>query len=303
MHVVVVEPSRVGQRFIERMLLGHASAITSFADGDQAYDFILNNPDVAVVLTSIELAGRSGLELLWDLRLLAQSGRPIYSIALSATHEEAKLAEALDCGADDFVNKPPRAMELQARLRAATRAVSLQQGLIYAATRDSMTDLLNRRAFFETLRAWQFDIDPSDQSQPYLAILDIDHFKSVNDTHGHDVGDQAIVAVARIAKDRFPETAARIGGEEFALLLNAQSIEQARDHCETLRQSCQALEMATGDGVLRLTVSIGLTVVSKSCDVDILYKEADLALYDAKRRGRNQVRVYSPRDIPNEAVA
>src|SRR5207237_4028964 len=120
-----------------------------FVDGREALDHIKANAEVDVLITSTEPASLSGIELCWETRLLASCGRPIHIILMSSNRDQAHLVQALDCGADDFIGKPPAARELFARLRSAERMLSMQRDLIRLATTDPLTGLLNRRAFFE----------------------------------------------------------------------------------------------------------------------------------------------------------
>ncbi len=300
MHIVVVDPSSVVRKILARALDGHIEKISDFADGNEAYQFLLANPDVDIVITSLELSGRSGLELVWDCRLLCDGGRPLYTIAMSATNEERKLAEALDGGADDFINKPPHIVELHARVRAARRALALQTQLIDAAYRDSLTGLSNRRAFYNQLNEAMND---NLAKKTFLAIADIDHFKSINDTHGHDIGDDAIVAVGSVLTALFQDKAARIGGEEFAILLNACSPTEAIKHCDEFRLACADLEIRTPLNGIGLTVSVGLCEVFSGSDQSIAFKSADQALYHAKRGGRNQVHFFDQETAVHKDVA
>lgn len=300
MHIVLVDPSSVIRKILAQALNDRASKISDFPDGDEAYDFILANPDVTIVITSLELRGRSGLELIWDLRLLCDGGRPLYTIALSASDEEKKLAEALDGGADDFISKPPHIVELLAHIRAARRAVALQTQLIDAAYRDGLTGLNNRRAFYQQLNDAMAN---RSGARKYLAIADIDHFKSINDTHGHDVGDEAIIAVASALTGHFGDKAARIGGEEFAILLDDGTPTHAMSQLEAFRQTCADLKIRVQGKVITLTISAGVCEIAPGFDETVAFKSADQALYDAKRNGRNQVCFFSSDSHQQKDVA
>jgi PleD family two-component response regulator len=141
----------------------------------------------------------SGVELCWETRLLATYQRPIYVLMMSTQYDHRSLIEALDSGADDFIGKPPLAEELYARLRAAERIASIQRELIRLAITDPLTGLCNRRGFFEQATEACARTAAPDGSLSAI-ILDIDNFKQINDSYGHETGDEAIRACARAAR-------------------------------------------------------------------------------------------------------
>ena len=194
MRVVLVDPSRTVLKCVTRMLETGQHEARPFCDGHAALDYIKSDPGVGALITSAELFSMSGIELCWETRLAASGRRPIYILLMSASQDRHTLVEALDSGADDFISKPPIPEELYARLRAAARMAAMQQDLIRLATTDPLTGLLNRRAFFD--QAAEVSAR-AEAGAPLSAImLDIDHFKRINDNFGHDAGDEAIRAIA-----------------------------------------------------------------------------------------------------------
>src|ERR1041385_4719061 len=149
MRVVLVDPSRTMRLFVKRLLEARDHEVLPFADGGNALACLRENPDVAALITSVELDGMSGLELCWEARVLAGRDRPIYVILMSSSIDNSNLGEALDSGADNFISKPPIADELYARLRAAERFGAMQRELVRLASVDPLTGLHNRRVFFE----------------------------------------------------------------------------------------------------------------------------------------------------------
>jgi PleD family two-component response regulator len=197
----------------------------------EALDYIAAHTNVGAMLTSAELASMSGVDMCLKVRRLAGKRRPIYILMMSASNDRHNLIEALDGGADDFINKPPNAEELYARLRAAERLGVLQRDLIRMATTDPLTGVANRRAFFEAAG----EHFSKGTIEPTAAIMiDIDHFKAINDTYGHDVGDEAIRRVAAIAMSG-EDVTGRLGGEEFAILLPGRPMQDAMAVAERLR--------------------------------------------------------------------
>ncbi len=283
MRVVLVDPSRTVLKCVTRILAARDHEVRPFLDGREALAHIAANEDVDALITSAELITMSGMELCWETRLLAGSRRPIYVIMMSSNSDRHRLIEALDSGADDFIGKPPAAEELYARLRAAERLESMHRELIRLATVDPLTGALNRRAFFERAA------EALNKCDALSAImLDIDHFKRINDVYGHDVGDEAIREVAHAAASA-DAILGRLGGEEFALVLAGRALADAVDAAERLRQAVDALRFATPKGEMTLTCSFGVSERAPGDSIDQLLKRADVALYAAKTGGRNRV--------------
>jgi diguanylate cyclase (GGDEF)-like protein len=283
MRVVLVDPSRTMRLFVTRLLVARDHEVLPFADGHEALACMRQDAQVAALITSGELGAMSGLELCWETRVLAGRDRPIYVILMSSSIDKSKLGEALDSGADDFISKPPVADELNARLRAAERLGSMQRELVRLASVDSLTGLHNRRVFFELAE------DARAQGGELTAImLDVDHFKRINDLYGHDVGDQAIAAVAEVAAVE-DAIIGRLGGEEFAVLLKGMSLYEGAALAERLRARMAALRFDTANGPMTLTCSFGVSERRPGDSIDDLLKRADVALYAAKTGGRNRV--------------
>jgi two-component system, cell cycle response regulator len=286
MHVVLVEPSRAAADFVARMLSARNHQVRTFADGHEALACIKSDPDIDAVITAPEPHSMSGLELCWETRLVAGSQRPIYVILMSTSPSEDRLALALGHGADDILNNPPAADELYERLRAAERFGHMQRELIRLAVTDSLTGMFNRRGFFE--QALQ-PCRRAEEGTPLCAIMaDIDDFKRINDEHGHDAGDKAIFAVAHELMSGSWH-AGRLGGEEFALLVEGRNLAEAATIAERLRERIAALRIPTGEDRLSLTCSFGVSEWRAGDSIDPLLKRADMALYEAKLTGRDRV--------------
>jgi two-component system cell cycle response regulator len=295
MHIVVVDPSRTVRRLLTQQLAAGGYVGHAFDDAGEALACVKSNPEVGAVITSIMLPSMAGLELCWETRLLA-ARRPMYIIVMAAASERHMRIEALDSGADDFINKPFAAEDLYARLRAAERVGKLQRELIELATFDSLTGVLNRRAFFT--RAAEACAAAEAGMGLVAIMLDVDLFKQVNDRHGHDVGDAVLCAVAKTGAEQ-AEIFGRLGGEEFALLLEGATPEYAMAFAEQLRCRMATLDFIGYDGVFRVTCSFGLAEWQPGDGIDRLLKRADIALYEAKSNGRNRV-VMAPLDRRRE---
>ncbi len=286
MRVVLCEPSRTAADFVGQMLAARDHEVRTFADGQDALACIKSDTDVAALITAPEPHSLSGLELCWETRLLAGSQRPIYVIMMSDSTSEDRLAVALDHGADDILHNPPAADELYARLRAAERVGHMQRELIRLAVTDSLTGMYNRRGFFEQA------VKPcqrASEGAPLCGIMaDIDYFKRINDSYGHDAGDKAIFAVAHelMSGDWH---AGRLGGEEFALLLQGRTMAEAAKTAEALRRQIAALRIPLAEGTLSMTCSFGVSEWWPGDSIDTLLKRGDMALYEAKLGGRDRV--------------
>jgi two-component system, cell cycle response regulator len=268
------------------MLEARGHQVLPYADEREALAQIRSDPCIEAVITSAELTHMSGLELCWETRLIATCRRPIYVLMMSTQYDQRSLIEALDSGADDFIGKPPLAEELYARLRAAERISSMQRELIRLATIDPLTGLCNRRGFFEL--ATEACARTSPEGSLSAIILDIDNFKYINDSYGHETGDEALRACARTAK-MDEALAGRLGGDEFALLLEERTLPQAIEIAEDLRLRLAARPFDTGKGQITLTWSVGVGEANPGDTVDQILARADSALYNAKLAGRNRV--------------
>ena len=281
MRIVVVDSSRTVLKAVSKLLESDRHTVVTFADAAEALDFIKSDRETSVLITSVELTSMSGLELCRETRLLSGRDRTIYIVLMSSNCEEHRLVSALDSGADEFIMKPLIAEELYARLRSAQRLLRLQGELIRLARIDPLTGVLNRRAFFETAEQVA--------RMPFAAIMfDVDHFKEINDSCGHDVGDQVLHVIGREASSR-GGVVGRLGGEEFAVLLEGANLEVGAAHAELLRVVLAELSFDIGHDELSVTCSLGVAEGRPGETIDQSLKRADAALYAAKEGGRNRV--------------
>ena len=259
--------------------------VIAFADGVEALAFIAQDDNVRALITSTQPLSISGIELCAAARKLSGARRALHVILMSSTDDYYLAVTALDNGADDFIHKPPNPDELRARLRLADRVTLMKQQLIQHATTDSLTGLLNRRAFFdsaaEVCRA-------ADAGKALSAIMfDIDHFKRINDTFGHEMGDRVLEAVGALVKtaDRF---AARLGGEEFCVLA-CGDIADGLECAGELQRSIRALHFDRDGEIFNITCSFGVAEWEKGDALDRMLRRADIAMYEAKKSGRDRI--------------
>lgn len=179
----------------------------------------------------------------------------------------------------------------EGKLRAMTESLSARsESLEHAALTDSLTGTQNRRFFDDALREYLLEFGRIDKPVG-LMVLDLDQFKLVNDTHGHDAGDEVLRQVAHCLKDmtRYHDVVARLGGEEFAIVAPNMNQESLLKLAERIRKAIATMTVNVGNVRLRITTSIGLAVWDRKEAADEFYRRADKMLYQAKRLGRNQV--------------
>jgi two-component system, cell cycle response regulator len=287
MRIALVDPSRTTRLIVARMLEARGHEVLPYSDELEALAELKTDHGIEALITSGELKHMSGVELCWETRLLATCRRPIYVLMMSSQYDQRSLIEALDSGADDFIGKPPLAEELGARLRAAERILAMQHELIRLATIDPLTGLCNRRGFFEQATEACARVTPPNGSLSAI-ILDVDNFKRINDSYGHEKGDEALRICARAARLEEAVTG-RLGGDEFALLLERKPLPQAVEIAEDLRLRLAARPFDTGKDRITLTWSVGVGEGGPGDTVDQILARADAALYSAKLGGRNRV--------------
>ena len=271
-----------------------------------------DRPDL--ILLDVEMADIDGFAVCRWLKVNVET-RDIPIIMLTVRRELEDRVEGLNIGADDYLAKPFADAELEARIFAALRVKAVHAELKQRnsqlesmlhhvealAITDPLTGLFNRRRFADVLKR-EFAITRRYKNTLSCLMIDLDHFKRINDRYGHDAGDQVIKEIARGLLDTLREVdvAARYGGEEFAVLLPHTAKNAAVIAAERVRAGILRTEFKFGDDTLRMTASIG---VSGNSDVttgvaEDLVKAADYALYEAKRLGRDRVVLFDPATTP-----
>jgi two-component system cell cycle response regulator len=255
--------------------------------------------DFDLIVISLGLRGFDGLRLCSQLRSLPE-GRNVPILVLVSDGDRRKLTQALEMGVNDYLTRPVDKNELTARVRTNLRRKryadklrhNVQLSLEMAIT-DQLTGLHNRRYMGRHLDTLIAGAHRSGKPIAFL-IMDIDHFKSVNDTHGHDIGDEVLREFAgRISANvRGIDLACRYGGEEFVVVMPDTDMDFAYTVAERLRKSVEQMPFAISrdPGKLNITISIGIAGSEGNTDsADALLHRADQALYRAKREGRNRV--------------
>src|ERR1700675_632678 len=297
--VLVADDSRVYRKLIEHSLSDKGYVLLFAESGREALALFAEH-EPSIVITDWMMPDLSGIELCEHIR--KQSRQPYtYVIILTGNTEKDKLVAGLAAGADDYLTKPFHRGELLARLGVGHRIVELHRQLEAKnrlleelALTDPLTGLPNRRAIEEW--ATRQLSGAARYGFSFLVVLaDLDHFKTVNDTHGHDAGDTVLKKFAEIlrANSRRSDICGRIGGEEFLFVLTHTTQENAVVVIERMRAELEDAKFDFDGGSLTVTASFGLAGFEgiQAPDFNRLVSQADAALYAAKRTGRNRIEI------------
>lgn len=314
LRILLVDDDPTSLRIVRALLERSGHAVETARNGNEALAAALRSPPQMVV-TDWMMPEMDGVELCKRLRS-TEAGRDLYILILTGQNEEERIVEAFEAGADDHLAKPVNSKLLLARIRPGVRVIQLQERLqgevnekkdAYArlaiATRkfevasmtDALTGLPNRRY---AMRRLEKEWASSERSNLPLSLilLDIDHFKSVNDNHGHDVGDLVLRETARAVHHalRTSDTCTRMGGEEFLVICPGTPLEGATQLAERIRAAVESNKIEI-PGFTRGHVTISLGVASNEAggldSVEVVLKAADEAVYEAKRGGRNRLAI------------
>ncbi len=290
---LVVDDSLASRSFIASLLSAQGYQVAHVADGSSALRAVEADPGIRLCIVDQEMPMMDGIELTRRLRQLRARDR-MAVIGVSGSTDASLIPRFLKSGANDFLHKPFSREEFFCRVSQNIDQLELIGTLQDLATRDFLTGLPNRRSFLEhseRLLAQQAS------SEVTMAMIDIDHFKHVNDSYGHEAGDQALRAMAQAlhAHTRPGDYSGRFGGEEFCMLIHGIDRAAAARHLEALRAAVQALEIDIDGRPLRITISIGACQRSPQFpNLHKLLSEADRHLYLSKAGGRNQLRGLEP---------
>jgi two-component system cell cycle response regulator len=295
--VLVAEDEPVSRLRLQAFLSKWGYSVLVAADGAEALRMFHRERPRLVVLDRM-MPHMDGVDVCRTIR--QQAPEPyVYIILLTAQDDTREIIEGFEAGADDYITKPFEVQELEARIRTGARIVELQEQLIAAreqlrieATHDSLTGLLNRAAFFE---GFQKEVVRARRYKTPLALImaDLDHFKAINDQHGHPNGDRVLRETAQRlrASIRASDVIGRYGGEEFVVAAPDCGLQDARALAERFRASICGLPVEIGGDWIFVTMSLGVAATGDMAEADRLLQVADDALYRAKNAGRNTVEV------------
>ena len=287
---LVVDDSPSARGYAASLLELYGYQAVQACDGASALQALEANPAIRLVVVDQEMPGMDGVELTRRLRTLRTRDK-VAVIGISGNADPSLIPRFLKNGANDFLRKPFSREEFFCRISQNVDQLELIGTLQDLATRDFLTGLPNRRSFLEQARR-RLESRTTGDGPLTVAMLDIDHFKHINDSHGHEAGDQALRAMATVLHAHTPpqDLCARFGGEEFCLLLSGLDEAAATARMEQLRATIAAQEVALGEHRLRMTVSIGAChLPAPGGSLHELLGEADRQLYLAKAAGRDRV--------------
>lgn len=301
MKILIADDDHSSLLILKKILGGKEYELITATNGDQAWKLLQQPEHPKLLLLDWMMPGLTGIEIIQRLRQ-REDGSSFYMIVLTSLDSPDDAVFALDEGADEFITKPYHADSLRARINVGRRVLLLRDMLeenirqledanriiSKLAATDELTKLYNRRHFNKHLKdtisaAMRHEFSLS------LILADIDEFKTINDNHGHDMGDRMLKIIASTIKEvsRAEDIPARWGGEEFILSLPHTPLSGAQILAERLRQkftlNCQ---QQTG---LKVTASFGVTEFQPNENPEVFIKRADKALYRAKRKGRDRV--------------
>ncbi|HPH97635.1 MAG TPA: diguanylate cyclase [Anaerolineaceae bacterium] len=297
MRILIVDDDPVARQILRTSLVRFGHEVMEMTDGRAAWDY-LQTDTVRLVITDWLMPEMDGVELIRRIRSRPTSGY-IYTIILTAKDDKSNIVRGLEAGADDYLTKPFNIHELHARVMIGVRILDLETNLKNARDRmetmamhDTLTGLLNRRAIYAHLDA-ELNRREREACHLSLALMDLDHFKSINDTRGHLVGDRVLIHIAHCIMQgvRPYDWIGRWGGDEFLLILPGADLDGAVIIAERIRHRIRTNPFTLEDGSeLQLHVSIGvMTAPPGPVTIEQLVANVDQALYQAKQGGRDQV--------------
>lgn len=287
--VMVVDDSSIFRNQMKKMVENLFFRVFALSHGEEAISILEQNPDIKIIITDYNMPVMDGLELTKAVRK-NYSKDQLSIFVLSSSESPDVSAMFLKRGANDFINKPFSKEEFSCRINNAIEALENIDMVTNMASRDFLTGLYNRRYFFSLMEPY-FDHAVSNHEEFVTVMIDIDHFKSINDTYGHDIGDKAIIHLSEILRSNIQpqDILARFGGEEFCLILKDITTDQAMEVLERIRQKVALTPLLIqSDKEISFTISIGATISHEDTLTDTI-NEADAMLYQAKTQGRNRV--------------
>jgi two-component system cell cycle response regulator len=289
--ILVVDDSPFETNIISRLLKDYA--VKSVSCGDEMWNF-LKNEIPSIILLDVVMPGEDGFEIAEKLSSIEQYG-DIPIIFITAKDAGRDVERGFDAGGADYIKKPYNEIELRARIRSALAKKKQEVELREKTITDPLSGLYNRRYFFEILTK---NIEHARRNPRYcfsIAMLDIDHFKAVNDTMGHQAGDFVLKQLADFLKKsiRPYDLVARYGGEEFIILYKDCSRQEAGEILQRIKDAVETRSYRFQDRTVGITFSSGIAdsteVKPESAAAEELIKITDMRLYRAKETGRNRI--------------
>ena len=290
--VLIVDDSKTIRLTLSEQLKTINLNILEVSDGKEALELINSGKYVIpLIFTDYEMPNMNGLELTFKLREKYNKDS-LGIIAISASDDEEVIQKFLKAGANDYVNKPFSKNEIITRTHANLELIDLFGTIKDLSNKDFLTGSYNRRFFFDSGEAI-FSKAKRDKRSIAVAMIDIDKFKNINDTYGHDVGDIAIKEIKNILDQqlRSSDLVARFGGEEYCILLENISLDDINSLFEKIRAAFENNTIDANGTKISYTISVGVQYGLGSSLEDMI-KLSDDALYQSKENGRNRVTIH-----------
>ncbi|MBN2402854.1 MAG: diguanylate cyclase [Spirochaetes bacterium] len=286
--VLVVDDSQVFCARVAGLLAVHQYQVFQAGDGIQALKILNGNPDIKLVITDYNMPNMDGFQFIKEIR--AKFSKEDLSI-IGMSGDNLLSAKFIKLSANDFISKDFFTEEFYCRITQNIEAIEHIREIKEASNRDYLTDLHNRRYFYDVGQKL-FENAKRNNITISVAMIDIDYFKKINDSYGHDKGDLVLQKVARIIQNRFraSDIVSRIGGEEFCVLACNMGSENVKSIFEQLRKTIEESEIISGTETIKITISTGICLEPAET-LDEMIKYADKMLYKAKEAGRNRVEI------------
>jgi diguanylate cyclase (GGDEF)-like protein len=285
--VLAVDDDRSYLAYLDFLLTRAGFEVVRASNGIQAIERLRHDPSIDLLVVDLAMPGMDGIETV--RRIQAEQPTPgLYTILLTGSDGTETKLRALDSGLDDFLTKQSHDSEIVAKLRSAARRAVIERRLQLEneelqtlALTDELTGIANRRALFRTAEALF-----AEHRGMSVILFDLDHFKTVNDTHGHTTGDRILAGVAAMLKQhtRYGDMIARYGGDEFVMLLPDTGRSTARQIASRLRSALRGLSWNANDTVIKVEASIGVAISGEddATLADVLIR-CDRGLYREKQ--------------------
>jgi diguanylate cyclase (GGDEF)-like protein len=298
LQILLADDSSTSRMVIRRLLVSCDYDVVEVNNGADALAALQKEDGPHIAILDWQMPGLSGVEVCKQVRARSDE-RYVYMILVTAREDKKSLLDGLAAGADDYLVKPFDSDELTYRLRTGVRIIELEDRLRMAQARlehearhDGLTGILNRNAILETLHK---ELERSHRMGHPTAVImaDVDHFKRINDTHGHAAGDQVLRSVAEAIRSsvRPYDSVGRYGGEEFLIVLPETSPADVETIAERVRTAAAANPILIDGRSVVATLSLGIdtTEPEDAMDAERMISAADMAMYQAKSAGRNRV--------------
>ncbi len=299
MKILVADDDSISRTLMQRTLQKFGYEVILAENGRMAAEILSRSDGPRLALIDWMMPELDGPDLCREVRGFHREGEYVYVVLLTSKQSNEDIVAGLEAGADDYITKPCHPAELRARLHTGCRILSLEEKLVHArdemlykATHDALTEIWNRASILSLMKS-ELERSFRDDAPISILLCDVDHFKRVNDDHGHLVGDLVLQEVAQrlTLAVRSHDAVGRYGGEEFLILLSDCDDSALESRSESLRAAIAATPIAAGRQKLSISVSIGAATCrhwEPGIPIERILDRADTALYRAKAEGRNR---------------